>query len=125
MQTTLVMAYERSESTLDNFGKFIHQLQLETKTLTRKLERILIKLYRQNVSLSFNQTHTQTHMYKLLVFYKRLIIYICMKFFIDVIIQTNQFWKKKPEQSYLRFLSLKLRSCEVFPKQEYYELLYE
>ena len=29
----------------DNFGKFIHQFQPETKTLIRKLERILIKLY--------------------------------------------------------------------------------
>ena len=37
-------------------GKFIHQFQPETKTLIRKLERILIKSYRQNVSLLFNQT---------------------------------------------------------------------
>ena len=51
-----MMAYERSESARDNFGKFIHQFQTETKTLIRKLERILIKLYRQNVSLLFNQT---------------------------------------------------------------------
>ena len=29
----------------DNFGKFIKQLQSETKALFRKLERILIKLY--------------------------------------------------------------------------------
>ena len=42
---------ERSESTWDNFGKLIHQLQPETKTLIRKLERILIKSYRQNVSI--------------------------------------------------------------------------
>ena len=27
------MAYERSESTGDNFGKFIYQLQPETETL--------------------------------------------------------------------------------------------
>ena len=52
----LMMAYERSDSAQDNFGKFIHQFQPETKTLIRKLERILIKLHRQNVSLSFNQT---------------------------------------------------------------------
>ena len=37
-----------------SFGKFIYQFQPETKTLIRKLERILIKLYRQNVSLLFN-----------------------------------------------------------------------
>ena len=41
---------------LGQFGKFIHQFQPETKTLIRKLERILIKSYRQNVSLLFNQT---------------------------------------------------------------------
>ena len=51
----LLDAYERFESARDNFGKFIHQFQTETKTLIKKLERILIKLYRQNVSL-FNQT---------------------------------------------------------------------
>ena len=45
----LMMAYERSESAWDNFGKFIHQFQPETKTLFRKLDRILIKLYKQNV----------------------------------------------------------------------------
>ena len=28
-----MMAYERSKSAQDNFGKFIHQLQPETKTL--------------------------------------------------------------------------------------------
>ena len=43
------MAYERSESTWDNFGKFIYQFQPETNTLIRKHERILNKLYRQNL----------------------------------------------------------------------------
>ena len=51
-----LMAYERFESARDNFGKFIHQFQSETKTLIRKLKWILIRLYRQNVSLLFNQT---------------------------------------------------------------------
>ena len=45
-----------SLSARDNFGKFIHQFQPEIKTLIRKLKRIIIKSYRQNVSLSFNQT---------------------------------------------------------------------
>ena len=36
-----MMAYEGSQSAQDNFGKFIHQFQTETKTLIRKLERIL------------------------------------------------------------------------------------
>ena len=40
----------------DNFGKFINQFQPENKILIRKLERILNKLYRQNLSLLFNQT---------------------------------------------------------------------
>ena len=40
----------------DHFEKFIYQFQLETKTLIRKLERILNKLYRQNFSLLFNET---------------------------------------------------------------------
>ena len=51
-----MMAYEMSESARYNFGKFVHQFQPENKTLIRKLERILIKLNRQNVSLLFNQT---------------------------------------------------------------------
>ena len=69
----LMMAYEMSESAWDIFDKFIHQFQSETKTLMRKLERILIKLYRQNVSLLFNQTclnektAAQRHTYILLL----------------------------------------------------------
>ena len=51
-----MMAYEGSESAWDTFGKFIHQFQPETKTLIRKLKRILNKLYRQNLSLLFNET---------------------------------------------------------------------
>ena len=38
------MAYEVFESPRANFGEFIHQFQPETKTLIRKLERILNKL---------------------------------------------------------------------------------
>ena len=57
------MAYERSESPQDNFGKFIYQFQAKTKTLNRKLKRILIKLYRQNVSLLFNQTCLYIYIY--------------------------------------------------------------
>ena len=58
-----MMAYVRSDSAWDNFGKFIHQFQFETKKLIRKLERILIKLYRQNVSLLFNQTCLNKYLY--------------------------------------------------------------
>ena len=49
------MAYERSESARGNFGKFIFQQLTKTKTFVMKLERILIKFYRQNVFLLFNQ----------------------------------------------------------------------
>ena len=52
----LMMAYEGFKSAWDNFGKFIYQFQPETKTLIRKLERIPNKLYRQNLSLLFNET---------------------------------------------------------------------
>ena len=45
-----MMAYEKSESAQENFGKFIHQFQSDTKTLIKNLERILIKLYRQYMS---------------------------------------------------------------------------
>ena len=40
-----MMAYEESESARDNFGKFIHQFQPETKTLIWKLERVLIEYF--------------------------------------------------------------------------------
>ena len=50
------MAYERFESAQEKFDKFIHQFQPETKTLFAKLKRILMKLYKQNVSCLFNQT---------------------------------------------------------------------
>ena len=56
-----MMAYERSENAWDDFGKVIHQFEPETETLIRKLERIIIKSYRQNVFSLFNQTHTHTH----------------------------------------------------------------
>ena len=36
----------------------------------RKLEKILIKLYRQNVSLLFNQKHTHTHTHTHIYIYK-------------------------------------------------------
>ena len=67
-----MLTNEGSESARDNFGRSIHQFQPETKTLIWKLKRILIKLYRQNVFLLFNETclnerllpnytHTHTH----------------------------------------------------------------
>ena len=52
----LTMAYEVSETVWEvKFGKFINQFKPEIRTLVRKLERILIKLY-THVSISFNQT---------------------------------------------------------------------
>ena len=52
-----MMVYEGSESARGNFGKFIYQFQIKTKTLIGKLERILIKFYGRNVSLQFNKTY--------------------------------------------------------------------
>ena len=45
-----MMAYGVSKSARENFGK------TKTKVPVRKLERILIKLYRQHVALLFKQT---------------------------------------------------------------------
>ena len=64
----------------------IHQFQPETKTLIRKLERILIKFYRRNASLLFNQTclnekllsnyaHTHTHTHTHIYIYIYIYIY--------------------------------------------------
>ena len=58
-----MMFYERSKSALDNFGKFILHFQPGTKTLIRKLKRILIKLYRQNVFSLFNQIYIYIYIY--------------------------------------------------------------
>ena len=67
--------HERFESAWDYFGKFIHQFQSETKTLIRKLKRILIKLcvcvcvyiymcvyiYIYTYIYIYIYTHTHTH----------------------------------------------------------------
>ena len=89
-----MMANERSKSTRDNFDKFIHQLQRETKTLIRKLERILIKLYKQNLSLLFNQTYLNEGLlpnYTYISFHIYLIAWmlICDHWFHDVFIQQS------------------------------------
>ena len=44
-------------SARNNFGKFIHQFKSEIKIHIRKLERIIIKLYQQNLSLLLNQPY--------------------------------------------------------------------
>ena len=41
----------------------VYQFQPKIKTFIRKLESILIKLYRQNVSLLFNQTCLNIYIY--------------------------------------------------------------
>ena len=71
----------KGPKTRENFGKFIYQLQPKTKTLFRKLERNLIKLYNQNVSLLFNQTwlkegllpnHTHMYIYIYIVIHRQI-----------------------------------------------------
>ena len=66
---TLPDGFKRCYQTLivqlgwDNFGKFIYKFYPKAKTLIMKLKRILIKLYKENVSLLFNKTHTHTFIY--------------------------------------------------------------
>ena len=112
-----MMAYEKSKRVRDNFGEFIYQFQPKTKTLIRKLEMILIKLYRQNVSFLFHQTclnerplsnyahthtrarvhtHTHTHTY----------IYIYIYIYINII-------KKKQQTGHIRIINL-FPSCYAF-----------
>ena len=86
-----MMAYEGSESTRDNFAKFIYQFQPETKTLIRKLERILNTLYRQNVSLLFyylmKHTHTHIHTHKTYSHtHTHIYIYLCKYFDVFLLI---------------------------------------
>ena len=74
-----MMSYEMSKNTRYNFCKFIHSFQPETKTLIRKLESNLIKLYRQNVFLLFNQTCLNERLlpnYTYVYMYIR--VYICL-----------------------------------------------
>ena len=61
------------------WGKFIQLFQPESKTLIRKLERILIKLFWQNVSLSllFNQTCLNERLLPHYI-YIYIYIYICI-----------------------------------------------
>ena len=61
-------------ATRDNFGKLLHQLEPKTKILVRKLERILIKWNRQNVSLSFNQTCLYIYIYIYIYIYARVCV---------------------------------------------------
>ena len=108
-----MMAFERFESARDNLGKYIYQFQSETKTLIRKLERILNKLYRQNLSLLFNEiclnerllpnhihTHTHTHTHI------RIYIYIYME--VNNIIKSDNI-KKKGKQSISNEMNLFMR----------------
>ena len=53
----LKIIYERSETAHDNFGKFIHQFQPETKTLIGKHDRIL-KNYIDKICLYYLIKHS-------------------------------------------------------------------
>ena len=57
-------------NTFNTVGKFIHLFQPETKTIIRKLESILIKSYRQNVSLLSNQTCLYIYIYIYIYIYR-------------------------------------------------------
>ena len=108
----LMIAYESSESTRKNFGKFIHKFQPETKTLIRKLERILIKLYWQNVSSLLIQTshinityiyrpkdiymyiyirHIYIYIYIYLYMYRRIYICMCIYTYTGIYLYTHNY----------------------------------
>ena len=72
------MAYEGSESAWNNFGKFMYQFQPETKRVIRKLERILDKVYRRNLSLLSNETCIIVYIYIYIIY---IYIYIYIVFF--------------------------------------------
>ena len=84
MQQPLMMVYETFKSARDNFGKFIHQFQGETKTLIRKLERILIKLYRQNGSLCLIKKKKCVYIYIYIHFFLNLCQYIYIYIYIYI-----------------------------------------
>ena len=110
-----MITYERSESARENFSKFIYLFQPKTKTLIKKIERILIRLYRRNVSLLFNQacfkkgllpddthTHTHTHTHIYIYIYMYVYIYISFK-------SVNRFKKNNPNwmlNAYIEILNI-------------------
>ena len=51
---------------------WFYQLQLKTKALVRKFERIVIKFYKKNVSLLFNQTCPYIYIYMCVC------VYVCV-----------------------------------------------
>ena len=77
-----MMAYEESYTARDDFVEFICQFQLETKTLIRKLEMMLNKLYRQNSSLLFNETWLNIYIYIYIYIY---MIYIYIYIYTRII----------------------------------------
>ena len=104
-----MMAYEGSKSGRDNFGKFIYQFQPETKTLIRKLERILNKLYKRNLSLLFNETCLNEWLlpnYTIYIYiYIYIYVYVCNwtqnwltiieKYFLSAILSKFSSWRIK------------------------------
>ena len=98
-----MMAYERSESAWDNLRKFINQFQPETKTLIRKLERILNELYRQNLSLLFNEIHIYVYIGRM----KVCCVLVCFVWFVGCC----HWWLL------VLVLSIWLLCCSSFPIQ--------
>ena len=116
-----MIAYERPKSAQDNFGKSIYQFQPNTKTLVKKLERILITLYRQNVSLLFNQTclnekglpnytharacthaHTHTHTHTHIYIYIYIYIY-ALSIMVTILGNEHDDMRSNPGQGSLHF----------------------
>ena len=120
------MAYEGSEIARDNFGKFINQFLPETNTLIRKHERNLSKLYRQHLSLLFNETcfnerllpnythtHTHTHIYIYIYIY----IYYCHDNLLLLNYSRKQYTTIQRLYGHLPPIS-KNNACELLLKQQ-------
>ena len=115
-----MIASKGSESPRDNFGKFMYQIQRGTKTLIRKIERILTKLYRQNLSLLFNETwlneqlqpnytHTHTHTYTRARAHTHTHIYIYIYILLVQCEKSNYFKMSKSTRKFVFKLSIYLQ----------------
>ena len=80
------MAYEKSKSAQDNFGKFIYQFQPKIKTVIRKIK--LNKTCTQNVSLLFNQICLYIYIYT----YIYECVYVCMYVYVCVCVCVSRIW---------------------------------
>ena len=113
----LMIAYEGSESAWDNFRKFIHQFQPETKTFIRKLERILYKWYRQNLSLLFNEMRLNEWLLPNFTYF----IYICIFSFIFYYTGENYMHRHLKTFPLLHFILRLFKAPTIRPPASHHE----